>query len=321
MILKNIYLKRLAQITFIGLFLFFISRHFLSHGDELHIITRVHIANLAVLALLVIGLNICYAYKLFLILRKLGLAELGKLDWLRIFWISRFFNLYITQGGNIYRSIELKREYNFPYTKSISLMTFFTWLETITFFCLAFLLIVVLAPQTTIRAFSVPGFIFIATVIIIILPFLAHRWINRSSSRNTYLKWVWQKLCDLTGYFKASMTDGYLMLKITILNIISFFIHVGLIWNCFQALDIHISLIETILFAIVIRLTTIVMIVPGNVGLVEWFGGLFTNLLGLPLGSGIIATALGRIVEFFVINFFGVIFLNPFSKRKKNINK
>ena len=61
-----------------------------------------------------------------LILRDMGLRASFR-SWFRIFVIGQILNTFVGQSGNIYRSVALKRSYNFEYTRTIATYAAFAW--------------------------------------------------------------------------------------------------------------------------------------------------------------------------------------------------
>jgi len=285
------YFNYLASIVF----LICIVVYFQRHQDEVQNILKFSQRALGELFLMSLLIIVIYSYKILLTYRFLGL-RISNFSWFRIFIISRFINFHVLQGANVYRSFILKKEHNFSYTRSVSLIGGLVWLELVMIFM--FTLAVIILPQfykEHIAAIEILGGLLI---VVVALPWVLLQILKlaslRSLVRASWISKLKEILDDLTRLIANRQLLGKYFLASTVIFVL-YFLSVRI---CFQALETPFEEGALALFTAFLFLTRTLNIVPGNIGLAEIGCGLFVNQLGGSVGGGIVVSGVFRILGY-----------------------
>ncbi len=302
--------KRILQYIIFFLCIFFILKYLILHHNELS--SLAHFNKIYIVEILMLGLlsHIIGSYKMYIILKNLGLKQLGSFEWLKIYTTSRLLNFNITQGGNIYRGLKLKKGYGFTYAKSLGMASFLSWFEMILILSTTAILLVTLNQNLILFGINTLYFISTLLILIIILPFSGKYILNRLHSKNEKILWIYGRLTDLMGSIVNCTKNYRFLAKISFLSIFSLFILNLQLFIFFKALSIHLNFAQIALFTSLTMVISIVNITPSNIGIAELLYGFLSQSLGQPLSAGIVASGVLRILMFFVTAIFaGILFI------------
>ena len=315
--MKPAALKKFLSYILIAIALGIIFRHFLIYKEEIHRLTQISFQHQILLIFIYLLIHQLSTLKIFIFLKKLGLRDIKYLEWFKIFIVSRFANLHVTQGANIYRSIKLKKEYDFSYTKSVSLIAVFTWFEcVIVLMVLAFILLGTNNHQT-IKGINILSLTFGMIILFLALPFVSRYMLLRIQPRQEKLIWLRERIKELIETLIQSLHDYKLVLIITLISSMTFCILSGWIYICFDAIGTKANLTFVAIFTTMIIFSRAFNIVPGNIGLRELLCGYLGQAFGWGISPGIIVSGIIRIVEYLTITVLGITFARTIFIRKK----
>jgi len=297
------YIRVLVLLVSVGI----VIAYCLRHQSDLYIIRRLSVRDTALLFLLIASANAIGAYRLFVMLRWLGVRDLAFSKWIRIFAGSRLANYYVPQGTNVCRAIMLKKAYSFSYSESIA--------ATVVLICFdvaSVLFVTGLLVLGSSRFESSAGFLFLATGIAAVIPLvilphvidgLGQPDIPSASGR---LAWAADRVRLFSKVLARGMQDiptVAFLSAMTILAYLTALIGAGI---CLHAFADGISTLDTILLTTAFVLSRTVNIVPGNLGVSELLTGVSAGVLMNEPMYGVMISAIFRIVDFAVI---GAVFL------------
>jgi len=309
--------RAIASWAVVALAFFFIAWHFSTHREEITVITKVSLPYQVSFLLLYLLAHTLIGLKMLLIFKALGLEGIGFYRWFKIFSISRLANLYITQGANIYRALKLKKEHNFSYQGSMSMITFFAWYESMMILFFSATVVFVFDRSTRIAGLMAWPLLLAIVACLATVPPAAKALLDRMHPRGRRAAWVHDKLRALASDAAANVSNGPLMAKITSLSVVTYALYILWFWLCFRALGIHTSPAQTTIFMAATLLSRIVNLIPGNIGLREVICGYLGLGVGMSVGQGILASALVRAAEYIVVIFLGVLFARTITIRKE----
>ncbi|HBO97438.1 MAG TPA: hypothetical protein DE315_01015 [Candidatus Omnitrophica bacterium] len=271
------------------------------------------------LCILNIFIHLVTAYKFLYLLRRLGLKGASDFAWTKIFTIARFLNYHITQAAHLYRAVALKRQYNLSYTNSIAVLALLSWIESIVNCLIAFILIFAVFPGFRIKDINVSLILGSVLLTIAFLPFVGERILRITHFRNRSFAWLHAKFTDMTRSFAAAVRDRATLLVIFSYSLLIFMLNVTAIDFSFQAIGIHLTVSQTVLFTVLIMLGSIINITPSNIGVVEMLSGYLSQQLGFTLGDGILACGIFRIVGYILVALATVFFYKDLSLARREI--
>jgi len=261
-----------------------------------------------------------YAYTVYVVFVDLGLKGLGLFGWLRIYLVSRLVNFLVTQGGNLYRLILLKKKYNFSYTNSIGVTTFLVWINALIALMASAYFLAGFERKLYLHGVSLLSWSVLALVMLLLGPLLIVRSIQSFRRSSIWQSRALRPFANIADFFTASLKNGRLLARLTILSAIHFCFFVGVNYFSFQAIDQPVDLAIVCIFTTAFVFTRYVNVVPGNIGLSELVGGLVSEQMGVGFGNGLLVSGIVRIVEVIMILLIGLIYgqfmvFNYFARR------
>ncbi|MCA9409061.1 MAG: flippase-like domain-containing protein [Candidatus Omnitrophica bacterium] len=301
-------LKKLLQYLCVSIILLLIVKYFITHQEELALITNITFSDFITLLVITLAVNFVYAHRLFLILKKLGLKQMSYLYWLKVFAISRFINFHITQGALVYRGMKLKKDFNFSYTASITTNIYFAWLESSTILIISLGTILILNPMMKVSGINVGILLGLMTSAFLLLPYFLKFLRLNVDTQKRKLSWILERLMNFRQGMTESIRDTQLTVVISFYNLITFLLQILWLFFCCRALALNLEIQELIVMAVAFQLSAVFKIIPGNFGVKEMIGGFLTESFGLSFGSGIIISGISRFVIYLTVGLLGLIF-------------
>ena len=316
-------LKRFLQYSLIAIALLLIIRHFMGNTHDFLLIKNISIQTFFLVALLIMAYFICSAEKILAIFKNLGLKTIKRMQWFRILMISAFAGYHISQGATIYRSIHLKKLFNFSYTDTLSATAITVWLDTLVVlsFTIASL---ILSTSTFIQRNTLLLTLCIVFLTIVMIPVflkLIQKITKRFTFQNKFFIWATERTTHLANNVIARSYNGPLAIQFTFFSLISFILHIVIFYLLLQSLFPHTFHREIPLFTAIFFLSRSINIVPGNIGIGELICGYASELLWGNRAAGYILSALYRIISYLVCACFGIIFSKHIFIRKTDLEK
>ena len=160
-----------------------VARYFTLHTDEFASIFLMDLPSVLTVGVLIVAVNFLNGARMFLLVHESSSNKIPFLSWLKIFIVSRFLNFHLTQAANIYRSITLKRKYNFSYTDSVSLILTFAWLDIIWTLLMSLLCLGAGSSYFDGRTLIFTKILSLFLLGMVMLPFSAELLLDRKSTR------------------------------------------------------------------------------------------------------------------------------------------
>jgi len=248
-----------------------------------------------------------YACAVYVVLVALGLKRLGPFGWLRIYFASRLANIFVTQGGNVFRLVILKKKFNFSYTNSIGVTVFLIWINALIALFAALLILTGRGIKSEAEFTSLLGWSMLAVLVLMLGPLLIVWLIQYFRKSSIWLSPVLRPFRDIAEFFASTVKNFSLLSQITSLSVAHFFFFVGVNYFCFRAIGQSVGIAAVCLYTTAFVLTRYINIVPGNLGVSELVGGLVSEQMGIGFGNGVLVVGIIRFVEIMIIVLFGVI--------------
>jgi len=293
-----------------------IVRYFAAHQYEVELITNINLSYTGTLVGLIIILNIVVCYKFYIILKAMAIKGLKFYEWVKIFIISRFLNFHITQGANIYRTIKLKKEYNFSYTRAMSMMVFCTWVELLSLFIFFVIVLTVFQHALILAGTNVLVILILVIIILGFMPFAFNSVLKHVNKRIVLFFWIQNKLENLSQVVVQNIRNVNLLIKLIGLTFVSLIVYTIAVDISFKAIDINLNLAQALIFTVVLLLSRTLNLVPGNIGLAEVVCGYLAESLGMSLGSGVVISGIFRILNYLTLGILGIVLNRGIIKLK-----
>ena len=301
---NNVKLKKTIKLFLSVILLAYIAYYIANNTDEFlklkdikwHQILQMYVVTC--LLLCVIGV------RLLNIMRVYGLKQISFIEWVRIYMLARFFNYFVPQAGSIYRAVKLKEEYGFTYLKYLTSFLAFTWMDAITILLTVSMMLFVF--EKTFIVAGIPAYLLslASLLLVIFIPItfslLAKGMFNEQSALSKTL-YKFSSFIDV-------MNSPVLILKQLALSILSFLLYVYLLYICSISISVEIPISMLVIFSAIIKLSTYIVITPGNIGINELALGYLSIGSNLEFGDGIMISGISRLIIYISTITLGCIF-------------
>ncbi|MBN1948356.1 MAG: flippase-like domain-containing protein [Candidatus Cloacimonetes bacterium] len=295
--------RKLLQILLLIALLSYITIYIFKHTDEFRVVRGVAFLDLLLLLLAQFSYLFFSAWQLLIIKRKFGLSGIDFPNWFRVFLIARFLNQFLPQGGNLYRALKLKKEYGFPYEKYLLSFSFFVWFNLFLSLILLLVAMTIVNSDYRIAEYKIYFLLIIIIFALLLFPVLGFVLDTKKKHRRKFLS----RLVDLYHQFGYSIKDRKFLAKMLLLGIVNFLIYLTVMYLCFRSLDLSPDLVILTVFSILLKLSFLVILLPGNLGLTEVMSGILSSMSGYEFGIGIIISALSRISVYLLLAVLGLL--------------
>ena len=313
--------NRSKKLLIIGLTVFIVASiggYLFKNKSEINEIISLSPYHLLAMVGITLIINLIYSEKLLLIYKHLGLNNISKHEWLKIFFMSRFLNLHLPQGGLAYRSFALKSQFGFTYSDSIGVATVYTLMETLTILiiCTSALFYIHLQIEALPLPILVVSIIFIG--LLLTGPFLLS--LLPRLLRQRRFEWIKLRLETLSKGVSNALGDGNVLINLTVLNLLTVVLQCVWIKLSFLSLGIHDDPSYIFLYLITIQLSGLVRLIPGNWGVAELASGSLAYYLGDDFTSGVLISLTTRVAVYGAFLVIGLVFSleHSFMKIRKH---
>ena len=288
-IMKN---KNIIKLVISALLIVYIIYYIANNTDEFLKLKHITFLQIVQMYLVYCIFLMVVGQRMLIIAREYGLRNISFVGWIRIFLLARFFNKFIPQAGNIYRAVKLKNDHGFSYQQYLTTLLSFIWMDTITM--LMILTIVFLLFE---RSFIILGMPVYALSLILLVGLSVSPLIISYFSK--YKTNIDSRFSKIFRYISDSINILYLpglIIKQLFLSTVSFSLYVYILNICAIGIGVEVPLFMLVIFAAVIKLSSYVVITPGNIGIKELALGYLSMASNLDFGDGIMIAGITRII-------------------------
>lgn len=298
--------RKIINFVVFALCLIYMIGYFVRHGDEIKVAFDMSWYMVSGVLLLSVLHQVLHSFRFKVVLEKCGGRRLPFFPWFRIYILGRFLNLIFPQSGNIYRSVCLKKEYDIAYTHYISGFASFAWMDMILNFLLAAGCILAFQSDWQIHGWRIWLFFLVLSIVATFLPFLLLTLLNSFEFQRRGIDWLRGKLTEVLSISLTNLRDGVYISKVVFLGLVVFFRTVLIYYLIFRSLEINPGLTVLIMFYVLFKCSTFIVITPGNIGVQELAYGVLGEQLGIGMAEGILASLVTRVVSTVVIMVLGL---------------
>lgn len=273
---------------------------------------------IALIILLSITTLITYAYRFKIIMHKCSGKNPPFWEWFKVIMLARFYNLFFAQSGNIYRGVELKRRFGISYTDYVSASVSFGWMDICLDLIITGAIIILIRPEFKLGDFKAYQFVALLLLVIICLPILADLLLKRISTNASVLLWIKSKLSQVITATISNIKDLSYLAKIVIWGLLVAAQTLIVYYILFTSFEIKLDIPSLMLFYALLKLSSAVIITPGNIGIQEIAFGVLSTQIGGGMAQGILISAISRVLGSSIIIILALILSGSglFFKRK-----
>ena len=126
------------------------------------------------------------------------------------------------------------------------------------------------------------------------------------SFKNNKLSWAFKTLFSISKDLKVMLLDFKHLMVLVMLNITTIIIHSWWFLSVGNTFNLALTIHGYVLYAILFRLSTLIRLVPGNIGVQEFFAGIISVFFGVGFETGLAIGLFFRMFTFLTSFFVGV---------------
>ena len=316
--LKN---KKLLLQWFVTLvILALIIRFFLNNQDKLRLLSQIKPRYIFYLLSLHVVVLFLHATRFSLLASMFTTKKFTHTEWYHIFFVGRLLNMFVSQGGNIYRTFALKSRYGLSHTHYIGCFLAFAWLDTSVNFFLATISIAVMNPTLTLYNVNALSVLLPLSVVVFMSPFLVVLLISRINLPGRVLKKITEITSIALSCCQKAVSDRKIITKFLALGILSFGITITLLGISFISIGVSLSLSHLAFLYAIYKTSIYIMVTPGNLGIRELFVEVLSQSVGIPPGNGLLSSIIIRISGYLaMVGTIALMSTIRFAKKKINM--
>lgn len=298
--------KQLLLIVIFGLLLFYVYRH----REEFAFILSLHwLYFFPVVVLNAAGL-VLTGFRYYLVLSSVAPA-ISFFTVFKYFILGGFINKFIPHGGGVFRLVMFKKNSNIGYRDGISVLISFGWLNALVSLLAGVFIIGIYNPQASFQ--KVPVLLFLLGLVLVqllLLPFF-NLWVKkfqRSSSGSapidgpeppTGFRSIMVMGMDIIQRVSGLLKNKIIQLKSTMIILVNVGVSIGVIYLLFLGMGKTIDLTLATVLAVTLRLSSVIELTPGNLGIREFFLGFLASGMGQGMAQGMTISLVLRLITIF----------------------
>jgi len=220
---------------------------------------------------------------------------------------------YLTpfQGGLFFRSIYLKKKYNFPYSSFITTVLA-SYIAGFFIYGLIGIILVLFFNSNFLFKLPMVIFFFILTLFTLYIILFSPK-INNTSFRfiNRFIKIIneWSNISKKKTFVVKLLAIEFFSLIFVSLRM----------FYAFKAISYSLGFASSIFISIFFSISVLLSITPAGLGIRESFVGFSSQIIGLNFDKGVIAATIDRIIIIVLIIILAPIFTYFLSKKSKKL--
>lgn len=281
-----------------------------NYRDDLYSLQHITFTHFLIIVVLQSLKRLAQAEQLRKVLYRVTAVHIPFKKWFSMFITASLSNSLFAQSGNIYFASTLKKYESIAITHFIGGRLFVLWLNTCLTILILFVLILCFQPYIRISGFPVVILVAILLFLSLAGPGLAVVTfrIIVSDSGESSLSGMRAHVNRLVETISKCCQDAAVLGHVLFTALIIFVVGMGAFSVVFHSIGLSVGLVELAFFLALLKLSSQVIITPGNIGIRELAYGFLSQELGMGIAHGILASVIVRVSGYAVLFPFGIYF-------------
>lgn len=264
-------------------------------GEELDALRDLAPAAVAWLVVQQLAYLVAQSGRFHVVLVRFTDRPVGFWPWLRLFVLGRFLNLFVPQGGNVYRAVELHRRYGVGYTDFVAAFVNAPWLAMVLNLGLGAVVVGAWQPDAALAGWPLWALLAATTLAAALAPLVALAVLPAFPRRWRPTAWLHERLATMVRATFDSLRDRGYLVRVFGWTAVSFVQASAMLWYGFVALGSPVGVAEAVAFYVLLQLATYFPVTPGNVGVQELAFGALAAGFGAAAVDGVVVSGLVRV--------------------------
>jgi len=300
------YVKQVIRWVIFAIVLYFLGRYIIDHRQDFSFLSTLRWTSLIPIVLLTLVAFLLEAYRYFLVIREME-TSVPFIDVFRHMMVARFLNKLVPQSGIAYRAHAFKNENDVSYGRFAASFVAFVWLDLVLTIIISTGIVAIYQPNLSANGYPVFPILFAFSLLLLLIMFLSRiipaRWGSEfevKSNINNYKKIISKIIRQIGFTFELArkprllLSGGLIIMANTAISIWSKFF-------LFQLIGVTAKIPELALFVGLNKVSNILVVTPGNLGITESLYGVLSGMLGIGAAQGVVAALTLRTVVFLIL--------------------
>ena len=239
----------------------------------------------------------------FLVFSHKNKEKINKVKFLKIFIIARFLSKIIPQSGNIFMARELKNKFGLDYSKFLERIISFYLIDILFVISLSLIIFLVLDSNIMIGGYNLSILLLSLLTAITISLIILNLYGERFSVTKSYIR----KINEIINNTLNILKDYHQVFRILILITLAFIIVNATYATIISGLNIKLNITLIVVFTILFRLSHILNITPGNIGINEFIFAFVGSYLNIGFSAGMLICMIYRFIAYSSIAVYGIV--------------
>jgi len=244
--------------------------------------------------------NFVYALRLYHVFCRTTGKSFRYLEWLKLAVLGRFLNHFVPQLGNVYRGLLLKKKFQINHTVYASSFVSFIWLDICANLLIAIVAFHYFKFNLVVFNISLLALFYVSLFSLALAPFLFY-YLSRFEVRRGRFKWLKGRFDEAINTTTNSVKSPVFLFTFFCLTLLSSGMMIAIFYLIFGGIGVEVENPELVIFNLIHRLASNVVITPGNLGLRELAFGALSASFSMGLASGVIVSGVLRVLSFAIL--------------------
>lgn len=298
----------------------YIIYYLVNNREDLRSLYKINIYDLSLIIIIYFIAFLIQGFRYRIVINKCSGKRIPFFGWFKIFIKGIFLSKLMPQLGNVYRSAVLKKSYNISYTSYISSFASFAWLDSLLSLFIALLLIILFNPHLSFGYIKGYLLILVLFIILIILPYFMYLLLSHIKIKGKFFNWFHLKISEVFKTAVNNTRDYKYIISLFLTGLLSMFSSILIFYICFDGLGIDVALPVLALFGALLKISNLVVLTPGNLGIREIAYGFLGSFAGISPGHTYLASLITRLIGTLLVFALGIGFGGMGVLRKARVS-
>jgi uncharacterized membrane protein YbhN (UPF0104 family) len=248
-----------------------------------------------------------YSLQFYFVLRQCVHKPLPFIAFFKTIILGRFLSSVAPQAGAVYRAVYLKRKFDISYTRYVSGFFCFLWIDAAMNILFSAVIFGYFDPAFHIRQISI-WWILLGLAVVWFLPILFEFLFGRISFRVYWLAWLHERFSEILQTAIGSLSDHTMLVRVICANSLNFVNNILIFYLCLSGFKGTITLPMLAMFFMLLKVSSYLILTPGNLGIREIAYAFLAEQMGLSLGEGMALSIFYRLFGMIIVLLFGLYF-------------
>jgi uncharacterized membrane protein YbhN (UPF0104 family) len=248
-----------------------------------------------------------YSLQFYWVLKQCAHTTLPFVAFFKTIILGRFLSSIAPQAGGVYRAVYLKKTFGISYTHYLSSFFCFLWIDAAINILFSAGVFAWYDPDFYVGSISI-WWILAGMSAGWFLPILFKLVFGRVSFTVSWLVWMHGRVSELLQAVTESLKNRRMLGAVLGVNALNFANNILIFYLCLSGSAKQITIPVTVVFFILLKVSSYIILTPGNVGIRELAYGFLGQQLGMTAGAGIVLSVFYRLFGMIIVSLFGIYF-------------